>query len=88
MVFGLTQSVIRLLFVYRLPPIGRRGVPFKTFMVEFINLLELFVAQLSGLPVVILGDVNIHYGKAENKDSYDLCDLLHTQPTQLIAACS
>ena len=60
-VFVMTSSVIRLLLVHRPPFIGRRGVSFKTFMIEFTNLLDLFTAQLTGL--IILSAFNMHYGK-------------------------
>ena len=78
--FGTPSSVTRLLLVYRPPSTGRRGVSFRTFMAEFTNLLEFFTAQLTGL--IILGDFNIHYGKAGNKDSNDFFDLLHATNLQ------
>ena len=73
--FGTPSSVTRLLLVYRPPSTSRRGISFRTFMAEFTNLLECFTAQLTGL--IILGDFNIHYGKAGNKDSNDFSDILH-----------
>jgi len=57
LIFGITSSVIRLLLVYIHPSTGRRSVSFKTFMTEFSNLLELFIAQLIGL--IILGGFNM-----------------------------
>lgn len=56
------------------------GLSFKTFMVEFTNLLEMFAAQFTGL--IILNNFNIHYGKAGNKDSNNFCDLLHATNLQ------
>ena len=74
-IFDTPSTVTRLLLVYRPPSTGRRGVSFRTFTAEFTNLLDFFTAQSTGL--IILDDVNIHYGKAGNKDSNDFFDLLH-----------
>ena len=67
-------SAVRLFVLYRQQSSGRLSKPFALFLQEFGDLIIYTTAKQSGL--AILGDFNVPYGKANNKDAGDLATLI------------
>ena len=67
-------SAVRLFVLYRPPSSGRLSKPFALFLQELGDLIIYATVKQAGL--AILGDFNVPYGKANNKDAGDLATLI------------